>query len=157
MKESAEITLRPATNADGEQVRSLVFGILREYGFTPDENGTDADLSDLEANYVRRGGAFEVMEDALGNLVGTVGLYPMSTEIVELRKMYLASEFRGRGLGKKTLSMAIERARELGFKKVYLETASVLKEAIGLYRKFGFQPTCERHTPRCDQAYILDI
>lgn len=157
MTENLDILIREATNADGERVKSLVFGILREYGFTPDEGGTDADLSDLEANYTRRGGAFEVLEDARGNLVGTVGLYPMNGETVELRKMYLARELRGRGLGKRTLARAIERARELGFKKVYLETAGVLKEAVGLYCKFGFQPTCERHTPRCDQAYTLDI
>lgn len=157
MTENVEIKTRPATNADCENVKSLIFGILREYGFQPDEAGTDADLNNLEANYAARGGAFEVLQDAQGNLVGTVGLYPMNKETVELRKMYLAKELRGRGVGKNTLERAIERARELGFKRIHLETAGVLKEAVGLYRKFGFQPTCERHTPRCDQAYTLDI
>lgn len=51
----------------------------------------------------------------------------------------------------------IETARHLGYKQIYLETAGILKEAVGLYKSFGFQPTCEKHTPRCDQAYFLDL
>ena len=50
-----------------------------------------------------------------------------------------------------------ETARVLGYKKIYLETAGVLKEAVRLYEKFGFEPTAEKHTPRCDQAYFLNL
>lgn len=71
--------------------------------------------------------------------------------------MYFAKDLRGKGYGKKTLQRMIETARILGFKQIYLETAGVLKEAVGLYKSFGFQITSEKHTPRCDQAYFLDI
>jgi putative acetyltransferase len=98
-----------------------------------------------------------LIEDARENLLGTCGLYPLTAETVELRKMYFSKNLRGHGIGKKTLQRMIETARELGFKKIYLETASVLKEAVALYEKFGFQPTNEKHTPRCDAAYTLSI
>jgi ribosomal protein S18 acetylase RimI-like enzyme len=51
----------------------------------------------------------------------------------------------------------IERAADLGFKRIYLETNTRLKEAIGLYRKFGFIETDEKHAARCDQAFILEL
>ena len=54
-------------------------------------------------------------------------------------KMYLDSSFRGQGLGKKLLEMSLDKARELGFRRVTLETASVLKEALQLYQHYGFK------------------
>lgn len=152
-----EIAFRPATNRDGEQIKQIVFGVLREYNLEPDCAGTDADLNDIEANYIARGGLFEVLETAAGEIVGTVGLYPMTADTVELRKMYFAREIRGLGLGKAALQRMIERAAGLGFKRIYLETNTRLKEAIALYRKFGFTETDEKHAARCDQAFILDL
>lgn len=157
MDENAEIIIRSATNADCEQIQTLVFGVLREYNLEPDLAGTDRDIADIEAHYIERGGIFELLENERGKLLGTVGLYPMNAETVELRKMYFAPELRGRGFGKQTLTRMIEKARELGFKKIYLETATVLREAVALYVKFGFAPTDEKHTPRCDAAYFLDL
>jgi len=81
----------------------------------------------------------------------------MTAETVELRKMYFSEKLRGRGFGKITLQRMIETARAMGFRKIYLETAQVLKEAVHLYEKFGFVPTDEKHTPRCDAAYFLDL
>lgn len=158
MSERAEILIRPATNADCPQVQNLVFGILREYDLTIETGGTDADLKDIEANYLRRGGVFEIIEDANGKLLGTVGLYPLDAETVELRKMYFDKILRGRGYGKMMLERMIAAAKAAGFKRIYLETASVLKEAVGLYEKYGFQPTTEGiHSARCDAAYFLEL
>jgi GNAT superfamily N-acetyltransferase len=56
----------------------------------------------------------------------------------ELRKMYLHSAHRGRGLGKYLLTCALHRARALGYCRVLAGTTARLKEAISLYEKFGF-------------------
>lgn len=158
MTDAPAILFRPATNADGEQIRELIYSVLTEYGLVPEPDGTDADIADVENNYIARGGIFEVLVDDNEKILGTVGLYPMGDGVVELRKMYFAPELRGRGWGKKTLTRMIERARELGFTRIYLETASPLKEAIGLYKKFGFTETTEgMHSCRCDQAFYLDL
>lgn len=158
MLEESEISVRSATNADCEKVQNLVFGVLREFGLEPETGGTDVDLSDIETCYIKSGGLFEILEDANGNLLGTVGLFPLNDETVELRKMYFDKSLRGRGFGKKILEKMIEKARELKFKRIYLETASVLKAAVGLYEKYGFKPTLEgMHSKRCDAAYFLDL
>ncbi|HEY0005704.1 MAG TPA: GNAT family N-acetyltransferase [Pyrinomonadaceae bacterium] len=153
-----DVSFRPATNDDLDRITKHISGILSEYGLNFEPEAKDADLKDIEGNYQERGGLFEIMEDAEGNLLGTVGLYPLDQESCELRKMYLAPKARGRGLGKQALERTINQARALGFKIVTLETVSVLKEAINLYTRFGFVPAKTRHvSARCDQAYILKL
>jgi putative acetyltransferase len=150
--------LRPATNDDRAAIERPVFTALAEHGLKPDPSGTDADLHDIQASYFAGGGAFDLLLDGSGQVVGSVGLCRVSDSTCELRKMYLAPEVRGCGWGRRLLEHALARASELGFRRVVLETASVLRAAIALYERYGFQ----RYTPdhlasRCDAAYYLDL
>ena len=150
--------LRSATNADSHAIKELVFAVLREYQLQPDPDGTDADLNDIETSYLRSGGCFDVLVDVPGAIVGSVGLYPIDSVTCELRKMYLSQQVRGQGQGRRLLEHALERAKEIGFRRIVLETASVLKEAIALYRRYGFRPYQATHlSQRCDGAYVLDL
>jgi len=139
-------------------VTNLVFSILAEYGLKPDPRATDTDLSDIEHFYFRRGGTFYVLEEEDGPIIGAYGLYPVDKETCELRKMYLHRAYRGKGWGKFLLEHALLQARQLHFTRVTLETASVLKEAIGLYKSYGFVEYEPEHlSSRCDQAYVLNL
>jgi putative acetyltransferase len=132
--------------------------VLVEYGLKPDPDATDSDLQDIEGIYLRRGGMFEIVETVDGTLLGTVGLYPVNEETCELRKMYFVHEARGKGLGRHVLEHAVASARLLGFRRITLETASVLEQAIRLYTRFGFRPLAQSHlSARCDQAYYYDL
>ena len=148
--------IRPAKTVDQDAVRALVFAVLDEYDIEPAPKTTDRDLSDIEDFY--KDGMFAVLETADGEIVGTVGLKPMSATACELRKMYLTPKFRGRGFGAKLLKHAIERARALGFSRMELSTKRIMEEAIGLYTKFGF--TMLEGGPvdkRCDRTLVLDL
>ena len=150
--------LRRASNEDRDEVTRLVYGVLREYNIEPDPNVTDADLEDIEQSYFARSGTFFVLEDQDGSIIGACGLYPLENQTCELRKMYLDKSHRGKGLGRLLLDSALAQARELGFKRVTLETASVLKEAIALYESYGFEKYEPEHmSERCDQAYVLEL
>jgi len=131
--------LRPANNKDCDNIADLVYGVLREYDLMPDPACTDADIEDIESTYFSLGGTFCVLETEDGSIIGVYGLYPIDGHTCELRKMYLQKEHRGKGLGKFLLEDALSKARHLGFERMILETASVLKEAISLYVNFrGF-------------------
>ncbi|HKF00652.1 MAG TPA: GNAT family N-acetyltransferase [Candidatus Sulfotelmatobacter sp.] len=150
--------LRSATNGDSDAIKELLFAVLREYRLQPDPDGTDADLNDIETSYLRSGGCFDVLVDSRGVIVGSVGLYPIDSATCELRKMYLSQQVRGQGQGRRLLEHALARAKEIGFRRIVLETASVLKEATALYRRYGFQPYQAPHlSQRCDGAYVLDL
>ena len=153
-----DVEIRMASNADREQITGLVYSILEEYGLSPDPDDNDADLKDIDTYYLQRGGAFRVMVQEDGRIVGTVGLSPKGDGLVELKKMYLAPELRGQGLGKRLLTEAIEEARRSGFRRIELKTASRLETAICMYRSAGFQEIVLDHPiSRCNQAFALDL
>lgn len=154
----AEPKIRAVESRDADAIRRLVSAVLVEYGLVPDPGGTDADLADPVGSYTSIGGHFWVVEDAEGVVVGTCGLHPIEEGVVELRKMYLAPALRGRGWGRRLLEHALDAARADGCVRVELETASVLTEAIALYKKYGFERRATApEVPRCDQSWTLDL
>lgn len=56
----------------------------------------------------------------------------------ELAKMAVAPHVRGKRIGLILGQAAIDKAREAGARKLYLESNSQLEPAISLYRKLGF-------------------
>jgi len=158
MHENEWPRLRLANNKDCVKVTELVYGVLKEYDLKPDPGATDVDLKDIEQSYFERGGAFYVLEEEDGLIIASYGLYLIDEATCELRKMYLHSSYRSKGLGKLLLEDALAKARQIGFKKMTLETASVLKEAISLYKSYGFVEYEPEHmSSRCDQAFVLEL
>ncbi len=56
-----------------------------------------------------------------------------------MKRMFVSSEFHGRGVGQALARAIIERAKELGYSKMMLDTGPAQREAQGLYRKFEFK------------------
>ena len=135
-----DFSIRLATNDDIPAIRAILFAVRSEYGVLGEIGANDADLDDIEQNYFRVGGCFEVVEDAAGRIVGCAGLYPLNPCRVELCKMYLEKSARGRGLGKRLLEDLLKAARSGAFREVWLKTNSVLTEAIALYKSVDLRP-----------------
>ena len=99
-----------------------------------------------------------------GEIMGGSGIYPtdnLPEGTCELVKLYLSSKARGKGLGKLLLQKCIAAAKELGYKKIYLETMPELTIAIPMYEKLGFTylPAAQGssgHTG-CDVWMIKDL
>jgi putative acetyltransferase len=60
-------------------------------------------------------------------------------------------------VGRRLLDRAIAFARGRGFRTIELTTASVLAEAIAMYRRHGFAPIQRDMPRRCDQAFALAL
>ena len=59
-------------------------------------------------------------------------------ETVEIKRMYVRPEFRGRGISRLILAELEKWAAELGYTKSVLETGNQQTEAIHLYHRFGY-------------------
>jgi putative acetyltransferase len=70
--------------------------------------------------------------------VGCVALVPTGNGVYELSKMAVTPELQGRGIGRKLLLAAIERARALGATSIFLGSNTKLASAIHLYESVGF-------------------
>lgn len=57
----------------------------------------------------------------------------------EIKRLFVRPKFRGLSIGKILMQKAIEDAKNLGYKEIYLDTLSTLKSACRLYEKLGFE------------------
>ncbi len=74
-------------------------------------------------------------------IIGTVALKRLNDDCCELKALYLLEQYHKNGLGYRLLKTAIEKARQNGYKKMYLDTLSTSRNAIALYEKAGFVRT----------------
>jgi len=75
--------------------------------------------------------------------LGVVALMVMGEGSVELAKMGVRPEAQGKGAGRLLVAGAVAKAREMGMRRVYIETNSKLGPALKLYHDAGFQPVRE--------------
>ena len=147
-----------ANNSHAEQAKTIIFSVLEEYGLIPDnpELDIDSDLENIEHWY--RDGYFGLIINNLDETVGTFALYKINNQTAEIRKMYLLPKARKKGIGKWMLTFLTAKAKEMGFRKVQLLTASPLLEAINLYEKSGFtEMESPKSGPRCDKAFYKQL
>ncbi|TVQ08642.1 MAG: GNAT family N-acetyltransferase [Leptolyngbya sp. DLM2.Bin27] len=140
--------------SDRNAVVDLIHQVLTEYNLTCEPTDSDRDAREVEACYWETGGEFWVVENA-GELVGTGAYRPThrGPRAVDLRKMFLLPQARGQGLGRYLLTTLETAAAQRGFAEIWLETASVLKQAVGLYEASGYAPASGVETARCDRIY----
>ena len=158
------ITIRPITARDDERIGAIARENLKAAGL--DIPGTayfDPEIMHLSRFYgadpARR--SYYVSVDACGNVLGGAGLaeFDPLENTAELQKLYLADAAKGHGLGTRLVRLMEERARELGYGRLYLETHSSLKTAIHLYEKLGYrriEPVSPSHATM-DHFYIKDL
>ncbi|MBD1866019.1 GNAT family N-acetyltransferase [Cyanobacteria bacterium FACHB-471] len=149
-----EFWIRDWQPGDRTVAAELIRSVLSEYGLECEPDGADRDVLSVEESYWNKGGEFWVVERQQ-RLVGTAAYYPVAkgTNAVEIRKMYLLPEARGQGLGRYLLQNLEEAIAKRGYQQIWLETASVLFEAVKLYESSGYQPATGVETKRCDRLY----
>ena len=71
--------------------------------------------------------------------------------------MYIVPAARGQGLGKFLLQELESKIIARGFDEIWIETASILKEAVKMYENSGYLPTTGVETERCDRVYVKSL
>lgn len=137
---------------------SVIEQVLAEYGLPWQPEEADQDLIEIEKHYLEKKGEFWVVETQ-DKIIGTAAYYPISRGLnsVEIRKIYLLPDVRRKGLGQYLLEQLEITIEEKGFQEIWIETASVLKEAVQLYEKNGYLPSSGVETKRCDRVYVKKI
>lgn len=73
-----------------------------------------------------------------GRAAGIGGVRHLDTEVAEIKSMFVAPEFRGRGIGRALLEELHRIAAQRGCRAVRLDTSDYLIAAINLYRSSGY-------------------
>jgi len=132
---SSDTFIREYEAGDQPKFDHLVQSVHREFGFEYDAV-LDADLFDPRAFYVKTW----VLAGADGSVCGSVALKDLGDGL-QLKRMYLKPELRGRGHGRSLLETAIEWAREARYEYVELDTAEHFVDAQRFYKRAGFEVT----------------
>jgi len=98
-----------------------------------------------------------------GELAGCIGLRrltrpeelePEDVKCAEIKRMYVREKFRGRGIAPRLLAAAENFARQEGYARVYLDTASGMVSAARLYERNGYE-RCARYNENPQAAIFM--
>ncbi len=139
--------IRPYTDADQAAVLSLFTQVNRALA-PPDRRSDFEDyiaLSILQElgripDYYRPedGAGFWICEQD-GQLLGMFGIERHNTTTAELRRMYVASQWRRRGLARAMLTHAEQTCRAAGYRHLVLSTSELQPAAIALYQAQAYR------------------
>jgi DNA-binding MarR family transcriptional regulator/GNAT superfamily N-acetyltransferase len=134
---------------------ALAFRQLNEAWISQYFRMEPADFKALDnpKTYIIDGGGSILIALHNGAAVGTCALIKTTdAKVFELAKMAVSVTMQGKGLGLLLGKAAIDKARELGAEKLYLESNTILKPAIKLYEKLGFKKIAGIPSPyeRCN-------
>jgi len=123
---------RPWDDPDGERLRLAQRAEMAEpYGTDDSDPSTPPTAADVTV--------FLVLEDD-GRAVACGALRALDAEHGEVKRMYVEPGHRGRGASRLVLAALEQRARELGWRRLVLETGTRQHEAVGLYESSGYAP-----------------
>ena len=158
------LVVRLIEEADDPSVESLIHTVMPEFGAQgPGFALNDPEVCAMTAAYPPPRARYWVIERE-GRVLGGGGYAPLEgagDDVCELRKMYFLPELRGLGMGARLIRLALDHAREAGFRTCYLETLEHMTQARRLYEGFGFRKLDARLGDTghfsCDAWYALDL
>lgn len=114
----------------------------------------EQELAGLPGEYAPPSGCILLAMDG-DSAVGCVALRAMEGSACEMKRLYVDSAQRGTGLGRRLAESIIDRAHEIGYERMFLDTLAEMREAIGLYRSLGFRETDPYRFNPCEGATYM--
>lgn len=131
--------IRPFHLTDQPAAKALILaGLVERWGWL--DPSANPDLDDIAASYAD--GVFLVGYEGM-RLVATGALLPEGKMTGRIVRMSVDMRERRRGYGRSLLHALLEKAQELGYTQVVLETTATWADAIQFYEANGFHRTHE--------------
>lgn len=141
---------------DLQQVKTLFLEYASSLGFDLSFQNFEEELASLPGDYSLPEGALLLARDSEG-VAGCVALRKLAEGICEMKRLYVRSAFRGKGVGKALSVAIIEEAKKRRYSRMRLDTVPSMQGALHLYRILGFKEICPyRYNPR-PRALFLEL
>jgi ribosomal protein S18 acetylase RimI-like enzyme len=100
-------------------------------------HGFPEEMAALPQMYGPPGGSL-LLAEIDGLLAGCAAVRPLEETICELKRVYVRAAYRGAGVGRLLTLTALQTARDLGYRRVRLDTLPEMQPAQRLYESLGF-------------------
>jgi GNAT superfamily N-acetyltransferase len=151
------LTIASYVPGDEDAIIGLIVPIqAKEFGVAITAAG-QPDLRDIPGFYLPGAGGFWIARDG-DRVVGTISLKDIGGSTAALRKMFVASEYRGAPYrtGQVLLDALLAHARTVGLRRILLGTTEAFKAAHRFYERNGFVPIAKGDLPPAFPLMTLD-
>ncbi|MEQ9425269.1 MAG: GNAT family N-acetyltransferase [Cyclobacteriaceae bacterium] len=141
-----EIVVKKLGVSEDEGTRSMIRNVLLEFGgIGIDSYYFDDELDYLVETYNRKGHRMMVaIKD--GEVIGSAGIKPMRCdagqlieEVCELQKVYVKTQYRDKGIGRRLIRRVFQEARSMGYTNCHVTTNPIFKQFESLLVQLGFE------------------
>lgn len=129
------------TKAYQAQVIRLITQVLKDQQVISDDVDAidDEDLFHIADIYTGRGRFWVAVEN--DQVIGTVAIREIDNDTAKLHRMFVLTQYHGKGVGPALLQHAIDFARQQGYTEIILNTHHLMHRAHRFYEKHGFTKT----------------
>lgn len=118
--------------------RALIKEYTASLDFDLDFQNFKEELANLPGDYAPPDGRL-LIAFWQEQVTGCVALRKLEDRICEMKRLYVKPQFQGKGIGKALAEAIIEKAREIGYFRMCLDTISSMDRARALYLSLGFK------------------
>ena len=136
-----DILIRTIETNDNNALAKIIRDTLSEFKANKPNTVYFDETTDRLSEIFEVANSIYFVAEVAGEIMGGGGIYPtanLPAGTCELVKLYLSPKARGKGIGKLLLQKCIAAAKDMGYKKIYLESMPELTIAIPMYEKLGF-------------------
>ena len=99
----------------------------------------EQELANLPGKYAEPTGRLFLIR-VENKAAGCIALRKIDDEVCEMKRLYVRENFRGSNFGKQLIERLIKDAKEIGYKKMRLDTLpEKMPRAVKLYKSYGFR------------------
>ncbi len=133
------LRIAPAGTADLEAAARLIRHYAASLPVDLNRQGFADEIASLPGPYAPPDGAL-LLAFLDGEALGSIALKRLAPQVGEIKRLYVTGNGRGLGIGKALVTAILEEAGRIGYREIKLDTLPHMREAIALYKSFGFEP-----------------